>query len=127
MPDTFLKFIDEHGNFLEVSESEVAGLLSLYEASFVRGNGEDILEKAVEFSKARLEVIASRKSHPLASQIAHALTFPIHTSVTRIESRKYLCYYEQDPCHNASLLRLAKLDFSLLQSLHKEELQQLIK
>ncbi|KAL6311315.1 hypothetical protein AAG906_025533 [Vitis piasezkii] len=48
--------------------------------------------------------------YPLAEQVAHALKQPI---------RKGL---EDETSHDTTLLKLAKLDFNLVQSLHKEEL-----
>ncbi|GMH05858.1 hypothetical protein Nepgr_007698 [Nepenthes gracilis] len=48
---------------------------------------------------------------------------PLYKGVPRLESRLYIDIYEQDPSHNKTLLKFAKLDFNLLQSLHKAELR----
>ncbi|KAL5766824.1 hypothetical protein ACOSP7_017441 [Xanthoceras sorbifolium] len=46
-------------------------------------------------------------------------------AVQRIELKHFFSIYHDQPLHNQALLRLAKLDFNLLQSLHKKELCQL--
>ncbi|KAL8140830.1 hypothetical protein V2J09_006851 [Rumex salicifolius] len=125
--DIFLTFMDEHGNFLDSLKRDVKGLLSLYDAAYLSGHGEEILDKALAFTTAHLKAIASDPScrHPLAPQIARALVYPNHKGVILIESRHYISFYEKDPSHMSSLLRLSKLEFNLRQSFHKEELQQL--
>ncbi|KAL5833963.1 hypothetical protein ACOSQ3_017637 [Xanthoceras sorbifolium] len=113
--DIFNKFIDENGNFKEYSlTSDVLGMLSLYEAAQLEGHGEDILDKATVFTTAHLQSMSTHLSNPLASQITH-----------RIELKHFFSIYHYQPLHNQALLRLAKLDFNLLQSLHKKELCQL--
>ncbi|KAL8140814.1 hypothetical protein V2J09_006835 [Rumex salicifolius] len=125
--DIFLTFMDKHGNFLDSLKRDVEGLLSLYDAAYLSGHGEEILDKALAFTTAHLKAIASDPScrHPLAPQIARALVYPNHKGVILIESRHYISFYEKDPSHMSSLLRLSKLEFNLRQSFHKEELQQL--
>ncbi|KAL8140832.1 hypothetical protein V2J09_006853 [Rumex salicifolius] len=119
--------MDEHGNFLDSLKRDVEGLMSLYDAAYLSGHGEEILDKALAFTTAHLKAIASDPScrHPLAPQIARALVYPNHKGVILIESRHYISFYEKDPSHMSSLLRLSKLEFNLRQSFHKEELQQL--
>ncbi|KAH7560435.1 hypothetical protein JRO89_XS10G0019000 [Xanthoceras sorbifolium] len=123
--DIFNKFIDEKDNFKESLTSDVLGMLSLYEAAQLEVHGEDILDKAIVFTAAHLHSMATNLSNPLATQITHVLKWPIHKAVQRIESRRFFFIYQDQPLHNQALLRLAKLDFNLLQSLHKKELCQL--
>lgn len=122
------KFKDETtGNFKVSLRSDVEGMLSLYEASHVRVHGEDILEEAFAFTKMHL--INSMASNSLSSvgmreKVDHALKQPLHRGMTRLESRHYISMYELcDPLHDQTLLKLAKLDFNFLQSLHKTELK----
>nr|AWK77755.1 sesquiterpene synthase 2 [Persicaria minor] len=123
--EIFSKFIDEHGSFIGSLKSDIMGLLSLYDAAYLRGNGDTIMEKALEFSVVHLKVVAMEKDHPLAPQICRALVYPIHKGVVLIESRHYISFYEKQPFHMRSLLRYSKLEFNVRQSLHKEELKDL--
>ena len=60
--------------------------------------------------------------YPLAEQVAHALKQPIRKGLERLEARWYMSIYQDETSHDTTLLKLAKLDFNLVQSLHKEEL-----
>lgn len=101
-------------------------MLSLYEASYVRIRDDDILDEALVFTTSHLTKFMDDNklmSSPLAEQVAHALRQPLHIGHARLESKHYVTFYEQDSSHNKTLLKLAKLDFNLLQLLHKEELR----
>ncbi|XP_031375970.1 (-)-germacrene D synthase-like [Punica granatum] len=50
----FSKFKGPDGNFDESLETDVRGLLSLYEASHLRTHGEDVLEEALAFTLTHL-------------------------------------------------------------------------
>ncbi|XP_043710538.1 (-)-germacrene D synthase-like [Telopea speciosissima] len=110
--------------------NDVSGMLCLYEATHLRVHGEDILDEALEFTTTRLNSIVTDglKPHPLATQVMHALKQPFHKNPPRIEARDYISIYQEDyNTKNESLLKLAKLDFNLLQSIHQQELSQLSK
>jgi (-)-germacrene D synthase len=96
-------------------------MLSLYEASHMMIYGEDILEEALSFTSTHLESIATQLSPFLATQVKYSLRQPLRKNLPRLESRRYISIYEQDPSHDEILLTLAKLDFNLLQSLHQKE------
>jgi len=96
-------------------------MLSLYEATHVRVHGDDILEEALAFTTTHLESIANQTSHSNAIQVKHTLRQALHKNVPRLEAQSYIYIYEQDPSHNEILLLLAKLDFNMLQSLHRKE------
>ncbi|KAK2665423.1 hypothetical protein Ddye_003997 [Dipteronia dyeriana] len=125
--DIFNKLKDDKGNFMESLASDVSGMLSLYEAAHVGVHGEDILDEAIAFTTAHLQSSMATNStiNPLAAQVIHALHKPLHKRVLRIEARHYISIYQDDPSHNQALLKLAKIDFNLLQSLHKKEISQL--
>ena len=103
---------------------DLPGLLALYEATHLMAHGEDILEEALAFSTAHLQSMATDSTHPLAAQVTHALKRPIHKCLTRVEARHYISVYQEDGPHNKTLLKLSKLDFNLLQSLHRKELSE---
>ncbi|KAK9266319.1 hypothetical protein L1049_001659 [Liquidambar formosana] len=121
--DMFSKFRDNNGDFV----GDVQGMLSLYEATHLRVHGEDILDQALAFSTTYLQSMAAQLSSPLATQVIHALKQPIHKGIPRLEARKYISIYEQEDFHDDTLLRLAKLDFNLLQKIHQKELSELSK
>ncbi|KAL3355509.1 hypothetical protein AABB24_019538 [Solanum stoloniferum] len=124
-PEFFSKFQDGNGKFKEsrASDDDVLGLLSLYEASHVRTHGEDILEDALVFSTTHLESAAPHLNSPLKEQVTHALEQSLHKSVPRVETQFFISsIYEKDESKNDVLLKFAKLDFNLLQMLHKQEL-----
>ncbi|KAI3807447.1 hypothetical protein L1987_23375 [Smallanthus sonchifolius] len=108
---------------------DVQGMLELYEATYMRVPGETVLDDALVFTKTRLSNIANdpRCNGILSNQIKEALERPIRKKLPRLDALSYIPIYQQDVSHNKSLLRLAKLGYNHLQSLHKKELSQLSK
>ncbi|KAK7257295.1 hypothetical protein RIF29_31165 [Crotalaria pallida] len=120
-PNVFNKFKDVHGNFNGSLDADIEGMLSLYEASHLRVHGEDILDEALVFTSTHLESIATQLSPSLAEQVKYSLRQPLHKGLPRLEARRYISIYQQDPSRNETLLALAKLDFDMLQKLHRKE------
>ncbi|KAL6127344.1 hypothetical protein ACLB2K_075385 [Fragaria x ananassa] len=121
--DIFNKFKDgNHQAFKKSLQSDVSGLLSLYEATHLRVHGEEILEEALAFTTTNLESIKHNLSPPLSNLVSHSLNQPLRTGVSRVEARHYLSIYQECDSHNETLLTLAKLDFNLVQQLHQKEL-----
>ncbi|XP_024164160.1 (-)-alpha-pinene synthase [Rosa chinensis] len=121
----FNKFKDSNGSFKECLISDASGMLSLYEATHLRVNGEDILEEALLFTTTQLKyVLKSNVSCPpvLKEQITEALTRPLRKTLERLCAKRYISIYQDEASHSESLLKLAKLDFNLVQSLHQKEL-----
>lgn len=102
--------------------SDVQGLLSLYEAAQLRVDDEEILDEAINFTTTHLKLLLPNLSDPLATQVSNALKFPINNIIVRVATRKYISFYQEDKSHNEMLLHFAKLDFNILQRLHKREL-----
>ncbi|XP_034675081.1 valencene synthase-like [Vitis riparia] len=121
----FNEFKDEKGNFKKALVSDVRGMLGLYEAAHLRVHGEDILAKALAFTTTHLKAMVESLGYHLAEQVAHALNRPIRKGLERLEARWYISVYQDEAFHDKTLLELAKLDFNLVQSLHKEELSNL--
>ncbi|KAH9776448.1 alpha-humulene/(-)-(E)-beta-caryophyllene synthase [Citrus sinensis] len=115
-------FKDDKGNFKESLASDALGMLSLYEAAHLGVHGEDILDEAIAFTTTHLKSVATHLSNPLKAQVRHALRQPLHRGLPRLEHRRYISIYQDDASHYKALLTLAKLDFNLVQSLHKKEL-----
>ncbi|KAK8329477.1 hypothetical protein V6Z11_A11G322600, partial [Gossypium hirsutum] len=123
----FKKFKDDEGNFNMSLTSDVKGLLELYEASYLRVHGEDILEEALGFTTTHLGLAkaAGTIEYPLSALVSHALYQPIRKGLSRLEARRFISFYQDDASHNKTLLKFAELDFNLLQILHKEELSKI--
>ncbi|KAI6680423.1 hypothetical protein NL676_034304 [Syzygium grande] len=121
--EIFNKFKDSKGNFSESLVADVQGLLSLFEACHLGFHGDDILNDALAFTITHLESIDKGKASPnLEKQVNHALNQPIHKGIPRLEARRYIPLYQEEPSHIEVLLSLAKLDFNLLQEQHQKEL-----
>ncbi|KAL6311208.1 hypothetical protein AAG906_000449 [Vitis piasezkii] len=86
---------------------------------------KNILEEALAFTTTHLKATVESLGYPLAEQVAHALKRPIRKGLERLEARWYISIYQDEAFHDKTLLKLAKLDFNLVQSLHKEELSNL--
>ncbi|GFS29235.1 terpenoid cyclases/Protein prenyltransferases superfamily protein [Actinidia rufa] len=123
--DMFDKFKNSKGEFQESIISDVRGMLSLYEATFLRIRGEDILDEALAFTTIQLQSALPNLSIPIKEQIIHALNQPIHKGLTRLNARSHILFSEQNDCHSKDLLNFAKLDFNLLQKLHQRELYEI--
>ncbi|KAL8091732.1 hypothetical protein AgCh_034117 [Apium graveolens] len=124
--DVFQKFIDETGHLKANLREDVKGLLSLYEASYFGFQGEDIIDKGKAFSKEHLKNSVQGESSPnMARKVNHALDMPLHWKLPRVEAIWYIDTYEQEPNMVPSLLKLAKLDYNIVQSVHQKEVSKL--
>ncbi|GAA0147084.1 hypothetical protein LIER_36448 [Lithospermum erythrorhizon] len=124
----FERFKKSDDQFSEILKSDTSGLLALYEASYWRTHGEEILEEAFQFTTPLLELFVAQNSSNdsfLATQVAHSLKQPLHRGVPRVEMWHFIFIYEESDMKNDTFLRFAKLDFNMLQILHKKELHQL--
>ncbi|KAL6315896.1 hypothetical protein AAG906_013240 [Vitis piasezkii] len=120
--DIFKRYKDEKGRFKESLINDPCGLLGLYEAAHLRVREEDILDEALAFTTAHLKSIVEHLAYPLAAQVTHALDRPIRKGLERLEARPFMSIYQDEASHSKALLKFAKLDFNLLQSLYKKEL-----
>lgn len=123
--DVFNSFTDEKGNFKECLRRDVKGMLSLYEASYLGFEGENLLDEAREFARMGLEDLKSHVSKSVAEQIQHALEVPLHHRMQRLEARWYIEAYSKREDANPVVLELAKLDFNIVQSVLQGELQEM--
>ncbi|KAK8273462.1 hypothetical protein V6Z12_D10G005800 [Gossypium hirsutum] len=107
-PDIFNKFKDENDEFKVKNTKE---LISLYEASHFRINGELVLDEACAFTTSQLKSMVSRTSPPYAQYIENALYCPYQRGLPRLEARQYICFCEKDEdgdeARNDTLLKFA--------------------
>ncbi|KAG9443933.1 hypothetical protein H6P81_015273 [Aristolochia fimbriata] len=98
------------------------GMLSLYEAAFLRIHEDTILDEALAFTEKQLNLAMEHLEPRLAALVKHSLELSLRRRIHRLESRDYFSLYEMQDGHSHKLLELAKLDYNLLQSLHQKEM-----
>ncbi|KAL8549072.1 hypothetical protein ACS0TY_008079 [Phlomoides rotata] len=124
--DIFLKLKDENGKFKERVVNDTLGLVSLYEASYMGGKGERILEEAMEFTEAHLKRSLPQLSSKLHGQVAEALELPRHLRMARLEARYFIEQYaKHTDDYQPHLLELATLDYNKVQTQHQLELAEI--
>ncbi|XP_051124747.1 monoterpene synthase TPS4, chloroplastic-like [Andrographis paniculata] len=113
--DVFRKFM--------LKEQDKEGLLSLYEASYLGSNGENMLSEAMKFAENELK--SSPLQQRMSRRVARALELPRHLRMERLESRLYIDEYRCQDNHCPLLLKHAIYDYNEVQSLHQTELAEL--
>ncbi|KAJ4977940.1 hypothetical protein NE237_008720 [Protea cynaroides] len=116
---------DGEGNFKTSYFKDKKGILSLYEASHLAVEGENILEEAKHFTRTVLKEINGNMESILAKQVNHSLELPRHWRMPRLEARWYIDVYEKMENLVPALTELAKLDFNMVQAVHQENAAEL--
>ncbi|CAN0903584.1 Probable terpene synthase 3 [Linum grandiflorum] len=130
LSDIFKRFKTEDGGFKEELVKDVEGMLSLYEAGYMRKQGESMLDEAIHFTKSHLNaalMAAVDLDSSLAERISHALERPLRKGVPKVEQLFFISVYEQMEGHDETLLTLTKLSFNVLQNMYQKELKVLTK
>ncbi|PKU85555.1 terpene synthase 10-like [Dendrobium catenatum] len=126
LDDLISCFKNEEESFNQNNQLDVKGMLNLYEASFLAMEGEDELDEAGKFAMKHLKYHdRSLLSPQLVEQIEHALELPLHWRMSRLHTRWFIDAYGRHKNFNPTLLEFAKLDFNMVQSIYKTELQEL--
>lgn len=125
--EIFDKFKDDKGDFKTRMGDDVEGLLEFYEATYLGIRGEDVLDHGRAFARSLLEsILPNLSNNPIAEHVFHALNkYSNRRGLPRLEARHYISVYEQNDSPHQKLLKLAKLDFNYLQSIHKAELTEI--
>ena len=124
--EVFNSFTDQRGSFKACLCEDTKSMLSLYEASFLSIENENILEEAREFSTKHLEeYVMQNKDTNLSALVSHSLELPLHRRMLRLEQRWFIDIYRSREDMNPILLELAELDFNMVQAVYQEELKQL--
>ncbi|KAG2582268.1 (-)-germacrene D synthase-like isoform X2 [Panicum virgatum] len=123
--DVFKTFLDDNGDFKDALRSDVDALLSLYEAAHVSKCNEDVLNRAVVFTVDRLSYLANGGSlpKPIQNKVLHALAAPTYRRIKRLQAKLYISIYDDDNEKDHDILELAKLDFHILQQMHRDEVR----
>ncbi|KAF5207272.1 Myrcene synthase protein, partial [Thalictrum thalictroides] len=119
--DVFMVFKDRQGNFMEHFSQDVKGILSLYEASYLGIEGENILDEAKVFARKHLKDIKANIDQNLKELVNHSLDLPLNYRMNRLEARWYIDAYSRTQNPNSNLLELAKLDYNMAQSAHQKD------
>jgi len=118
--------MNKKDTFNESLKKDVRGLLSLYEASFHGLEGETIVDESCNFASKHLKDLnLDEVPANLASHVSHEIDMWIHWRPNRLGARWFMHMYEKQQDKIPSLLRLAKLDFNIVQSIHKKEVSNL--
>nr|ADB93807.1 chloroplast terpenoid cyclase [Catharanthus roseus] len=117
---------DQLGDFKASLSEDTKGLLQLYEASFLLTENERTLELAREFTTKNLKKKLEKKKvidPELVVLIEHAIELPLHWRMLRLEARWFIDIYEKRREMCPAILKLAKLDFNIVQASHQMDLQ----
>lgn len=126
--EVFNVFMDEEEQFKQNLEQDIKGLMSLYEASQLCLPGEHILDQAQNFSSQILrEYITNNIDCKEANAAARTLANPYHTSFSKFMVKDYFGVGDLHATNNKwalALQQVAKIDFSMAQNMHQQELFQ---
>ncbi|XXG68684.1 hypothetical protein AAC387_Pa06g1715 [Persea americana] len=79
--DVFKRFMDEKGRFRLQLSTNIKGMMSLYEASKLAIEGEDIIGEANDFATKNLIASVKLMEPCLARVVRHSLENPFHMSL----------------------------------------------
>ncbi|AEE83258.1 Terpene synthase metal-binding domain [Arabidopsis thaliana x Arabidopsis arenosa] len=125
----FKRFTGDDGKFQQSLTEDAKGILSLYEAAHLGTTTDYILDEALKFTSSHLKsLLAGGTCRPhILRLIRNTLYLPQRWNMEAVIAREYISFYEQEEDHDKMLLRLAKLNFKLLQLHYIKELKSFIK
>nr|WOZ50755.1 terpene synthase [Boswellia serrata] len=124
--DMFSSFTNKEGKIKQEVGEDINGLIGLYEASQLSLVGEDVLDEARDFSAELLNEWVKHLDGHQARTVRNTLSYPYHKSLSRFVAKNFFVnnfHGENRWIH--VLQELAKMDFDLVQSLHKKEILQI--
>lgn len=124
--DFLRRFKDNNGGFIECLQTDVKGLISLYEAAHLAFMEESDLHEAKLLAMEHLLKLKSQENQA-PEHINHTLEIPLYQRMLRLQARGYIdaCHKRQDA--NPLLLELATLDYNMIQATFKVELKEVSK
>ncbi|KAM1384748.1 hypothetical protein ACFX2I_036827 [Malus domestica] len=121
--DVFNKFKNN-----EKLKVDINGLVGLYEASHMSFPGEEALVEAGRRSHQLLTAwMPNNLDDHRASAVAYSLEHPHHKSLTRFMAKNFLHSFEGKENWVNDLRELGKLEFNMVESLIRNEIQQVSK
>ncbi|KAJ4850699.1 putative terpene synthase 12, partial [Turnera subulata] len=124
--DIFSSFMDNEGDLLACVHEDAKGMRSLYEASFLCFEGEDLLEKAF-MTSTKKNLVTNTNSNNMENLVSghQALELPLHRKIHLLVARDHIEAYSRRDDANPLLLELAKLNFNMVQSVLKRDLKEM--
>ncbi|GAV89482.1 Terpene_synth domain-containing protein/Terpene_synth_C domain-containing protein, partial [Cephalotus follicularis] len=127
-PNVFKDFKNKEGKIDKNVIEDIKGLMSLYEASNLSILEEDVLDEAQVFSAQALDVWIRRRVDDHQARVAcYTLEHPYRKSLANFEYKKIFMDFKATKKWIHVLRELAKLDSSMIQSIHQEEIVQIYK
>ncbi|MFS7971624.1 putative R-linalool synthase [Helianthus anomalus] len=121
--EVLINFKDQIQNAKPEVMEDMVSVLNLYEASYLCFEDESILDEARDLTTEYLKENMGNINEGVGSLVSHALEFPLHWRVPRVEAKWYIDIYEKRIGSNPILTELAKLDFDMSQAIHLEDLK----
>ncbi|KAJ3697488.1 hypothetical protein LUZ61_001193 [Rhynchospora tenuis] len=124
--EIFRNYFDDKGNCKPKLSLDIKGMLSLYEASYLAKEGEEMLVIARHFTTEHLtNYLESSEHHDLRlkEHVSYTLEQPLHRRIKRLHTRWFIDQYKTDQNIKHALMELAVLDFNLVQNSYKKELK----
>ncbi|PWA34769.1 (E)-beta-ocimene synthase, chloroplastic [Artemisia annua] len=125
--DFLRKFKEIHGVLIGGLHTDIKALLSIYEASHLALEEELDLHEAKLFATENLLELNGQENQVMKDHVNHALDIPLYRRMLRLEARWYIDAYGKQIDAKKLLLELAILDFNMIQSIHRRDLQQVSK
>lgn len=122
--DVFHHFINGHKEAL----GDVRSLLALHEASYLGMEGEEVLDQVCSLSRQLLLETSSTSSCKSKQLIMNALHHPLQRSLSRFNFNQYLQTANESEDRQGKTCivhELAKIDYNLVQSMYRRELEQI--
>ncbi|CAK9142637.1 unnamed protein product [Ilex paraguariensis] len=125
--DVFNSFKDKEGKFMDELSKDMRGLISLYEASQLGIDEEDILDEAANFSGQLLNAWETHLDHRQARAVSNTVKHPYHKSLGGFLAKNFIRDFEVSYGWEKVLQELAKMDFNMVQSIRQKEARRVSK
>ncbi|KAF5943342.1 hypothetical protein HYC85_017419 [Camellia sinensis] len=125
--DIFRGFTSKMGTFIKTTNCDTKAMLELLEASHLALEGENILIEAKAFSTGILKNITNSKNveNKVTKQLSHALELPLQWRVQWYDVKSHSHELENNDNTNSVFLKLAKLNFNMVQATHQNDLKEI--
>nr|XP_016439779.1 PREDICTED: alpha-farnesene synthase-like [Nicotiana tabacum] len=126
--DMLKDFFDGKG---KLKVSDVKTLLEVLEGSYMSMEDENLLDDTRLFTTKNLKSLVSKSDYTFTNKeynLSNSLSFPLAWRVKWYDVRKHICAQELE-CNNTNpmLLKLAKLNFNIVQATHQKDLKHVLR